>query len=67
MELASQMCAIVSIALAVYGVYVFTNQYTCRLTKFNKSFNTICKKASWIPSALCIVFVLGGLVFNAPY
>lgn len=62
------VCALISIACAIYGVSAFNNNYTCTLTKpFGKSVNTSCKYWMTIPSAvlvgcvLCVVTYRGAL------
>ena len=59
------LCSAISILCAVYGVYKFSYDYTCRLTRFNKSFNNTCQKFTWIPSALVVAVVLGMAVMRS--
>ena len=56
---------IVSVFFAVYGVYAFTSQYTCILTKPIGPLNRICKKWLWMPSACIVLFALGMLIFRS--
>lgn len=49
---------LISMAFAVYGVYTFTTDYTCMVTKFNDGLHKSCKYWMTIPSAILVMCVL---------
>ena len=59
------LCALVSIACAIYGVYDFTSTYTCWLVKWNNGLKKTCQSFMWIPSALVVACVLGLVTYRA--
>ena len=58
---------LISVLFAVFGVYAFTSQYTCWLTRVNNGLNKACKRFMWIPSACVVVLVLGMAVFRSNF
>lgn len=52
-------------AFALYGVYAFTGDITCRPFKANQKLKNICSKVMWIPSAIVVAIVLAIALFRA--
>ncbi len=59
------LCALVGLFCAVYGTYSFSSDYTCRIVSFSKTLKKYCMNLFWIPSACCIVVVLGLAVMRS--
>ena len=53
------IASIVGVLCAIFGVYKFTGDVTCRVVGFNASLKKGCVKMAWVPSACVIAFVLG--------
>ena len=56
--LATMVLSLVALLCTLYGVKQFTDDYTCKLTKFNKTIQNACTKMAWIPSGAVLVFIL---------
>jgi hypothetical protein len=53
------LIGLLSICCAVFGVYRFTGDYTCRVVRGSKTLSKWCYNLAWLPSACVVVLVLG--------
>jgi hypothetical protein len=59
------IASIVGVLCAIFGVYKFTGDYTCRVVGFNSKLKNGCVKIAWLPSACVVAFVLGLAVMRS--
>lgn len=59
------LCALISLSFALYGVYAFTADYTCRIFNSSNKLKNICSKVTWIPSAIVVFAVLGIALYRS--
>jgi hypothetical protein len=59
------LCGLISLMFALYGVYAFTGNVTCKIFNSNANLKSKCAKYTWIPSAIVVAIVLGLMMFRA--